>query len=146
MQMGKKGVNGPAQKARQAVATPRHHLISSSAYKRYSSHTGEYTTAITISRMANVRQSWHSCQRYLQNFLVLRYAFCHNPLAKFSIFDSFFDVLILSPAFPTIFHYHRSFGFFLYYSRFLSGWQQSLIIYALLLSTVPAVSGYWQNP
>lgn len=71
MQIGKNGVNGPAQKTRQAEAMTDAHVQPNIAESRYPTHTGEYTTAITPSSSKNVFTSLHSLHTQRQKFMTL---------------------------------------------------------------------------
>lgn len=81
MQIGKKGVNGPAQKTRQADAMTDAHVQPNIAESRYPTHTGEYTTAITPSSSKNVFTSLHSPHTQRQKFMTF-------PLSLLNIFNS----------------------------------------------------------
>ena len=71
MQIGKNGVNGPAQNTRQVDAMTDAHVQPKMAYSRYPPHTGEYTTAITPSSSAKVFTSLHSPHTQRQKFMTL---------------------------------------------------------------------------
>ena len=71
MQIGKNGVNGPAQKTRQAEAMTDAHVQPNIAESRYPPHTGEYTTAITASSSKNVFTSLHSLHTQRQKLMNL---------------------------------------------------------------------------
>lgn len=68
---GKYGVNGPAQKARYAVATTEPHFMPNIRCSRYPPHTGVYIRTTTISKSTSVRQSLHSLHIHLQKLTVL---------------------------------------------------------------------------
>lgn len=75
MQRGKNGVKGPAQNSRQADAITNAQFQSNSAWSRYPTHTGEYTTAITSIRRRKVFTSLHSCHTQRQKRTILSLSF-----------------------------------------------------------------------
>ncbi len=67
MHNGKNGVNGPAQKSRQADAITDPVFHPNRACSRYPPQTGKYITAITVSKRAAVLTSRHSVQIHRSN-------------------------------------------------------------------------------
>lgn len=85
MQQGKNGVKGPAQNARYALATQKHHLQPSSANRRYPPQTGAYIIIITAASKRIVVLSARFAFSHSDNLLILSFVsilllFCQSDV------------------------------------------------------------------
>ncbi len=87
---GKKGVNGPAQNARYAVAITLHHFQPNIAWHKYPPQTGEYITMTTKIKITMVCQSLHSFHTHLQKLINFVFSFIKKSL----IFSAFLYFLL----------------------------------------------------